>query len=116
MEVGMGRDFKAFPDDGTGDALWGMSLNGDDLTTSREIEFTVVFPTENEAMSFAETLLFNRQKVLLCDAEGNDNYPFEIVVYVEFSPSHQSITEYQELLEQYAAPLNGLNDGWGCVV
>ena len=109
----MDRDFKAFPDDSTGEALWGMKLSGDDLTKSREIEFTVVFPTENEAMSFGESLLLNRQKVLLCDANENDNYPFEIVVFVELRPRHQSITEYQNLLEQYATPLNGLNDGWG---
>jgi hypothetical protein len=111
----MNRDFKEFPDDSTGEALWGKKLNGDDLTKSREIEFTVVFPTENEALSFGESLLLNRQKILLCDSNEGDDYPFEIVVFVELIPTHQSITEYQELLEQYASPLNGLNDGWGCI-
>jgi len=112
----MDRNFKEFPDDSAGEALWAMKLRGDDLTKSREIEFTVVFPTENEAMSFGESLLLNRQKVLLCDSNESDGYPFEIVVYVELTPTHQSIAEYQELLEQYALPLNGLNDGWGCIV
>jgi len=112
----MDRDFIGFPDDSTGEALWGKKLSGDDLTKSREIEFTVVFPTENEALSFGESLLLNRQKVLLCDSKESDDYPFEIVVFVELTPTHQSITEYQELLEQYASPLNGLNDGWGCIV
>ncbi|MFT7372148.1 MAG: hypothetical protein ACI9T9_000830 [Oleiphilaceae bacterium] len=111
----MDRDFKEFPDDSTGEALWGKKLSGDDLTKSREIEFTVVFPTENEALSFGESLLLNRQKVLLCDTNEGDEYPFEIVVYVELALSHENITEYQALLEQYASPLNGLNDGWGCI-
>jgi len=110
----MKRNLSEFPGDSTGDALWVMNQNSDDLTQSREIEFTVVFPTENEALSFGETLLFNRQKILLCDAEENNDYPFEMVVFVELAPTHQNITEYQKLLAQYATPLNGLNDGWGC--
>jgi hypothetical protein len=111
----MDRDYKEFPDDDTGEALWGKKLNGDDLTKSREIEFTVAFPTENEALSFGESLLLNRQKVLLCDSNESDGYPFEIVVYVELTLTHQNITGYQELLGQYASPLNGINDGWGCI-
>lgn len=111
----MDRDFKKFPDDGTGEALWDKKLSGDDLTKSREIEFTVVFPTENEALSFGKSLLLNRQKVLLCDSNESDDYPFEIVVYVELDLSYKSIIEYQELLEQFSSPLNGLNDGWGCI-
>ena len=111
----MNRDLSEFPSDSTGDALWAMIQNGDDLTQSREIEFTVAFPTENEALSFGETLLFNRQKVLLCDAEDCDDYPFEIVVFVELAATYKNITDYQELLAQYASPLNGLNDGWGCI-
>jgi len=111
----MNRNTNEFPDDSAGDALWAMSHNGDDLTQSREIEFTVVFPTEKEALSFGETLLFNRQKVLLCDSKESDDYPFEIVVFVELEPTHQNITDYQELLAQYATPLSGLNDGWGCI-
>jgi len=111
----MNRNINEFPDDSTGDALWVMSQNGDNLTQSREIEFTVAFPTEDEALSFGESLLLNRQKVLLCDSKESDAYPFEIVVYVELTLSYKDITEYQELLEQYASPLNGLNDGWGCI-
>ena len=57
----MNRNLNELPDDSAGDALWGMCQNGDDLTQSREIEFTVVFPTENEALSLGESLVFNRQ-------------------------------------------------------
>lgn len=111
----MSRDFSSFPDDETGDVLWAMQQKGDDLSRPREIEFTVVFATENEALNFGETLLFNRQKVLICDSPDSIEFPFEVVVYVDLSLSHKNITDYQSLLDQYAAPLNGHNDGWGCL-
>ncbi len=109
----MERDPENFPDDINGDTLWRMLENGDDLSIEREIEFTVIFPTEDDALQFGEALLINRQKILLCDNEENNEYPFEIVVYVYMEATHEEISGYEDLLELHATQYNGLNDGWG---
>jgi regulator of ribonuclease activity B len=111
----MKRDPENYPDDVNGDALWKMQQNGDDLSKPREIEFTVIFATEDDALEFGETLLVNRQKVLLSDNEENKEYPFEIIVYVYMEATYDEITGYEELLEMHATKFNGLGDGWGCL-
>jgi hypothetical protein len=111
----MKRDPHDFPDDVNGDALWQMHQNGDDLSKSREIEFTILFTNEEEALKFAETLLRNRQKVLLSDNDEDKEFPFEIVVFVYMEATYDEITGYQELLEMHATKYNGHGDGWGCL-
>lgn len=111
----MERDVNRFPDDVNGDALWEMHNNGDDLSRPREIEFAVLFRNEQEALKFAETLLINRQKILLSDNGENNNYPFEIVVFVYMEAGYEEITGYQDLLEMHATKFNGVGDGWGCL-
>ena len=110
----MNRNHSLFPDDNNGDALWNMVQRGDDLSKKRDIEFTVIFSTEEEALKFGEVLLFNRQQVLLCDNEESEEYPYEIVVTVAMVPAHKEITDYENLLQEYASDLDGFNDGWGC--
>jgi hypothetical protein len=109
----MDRDFCIFPDDNTGDALWNMAMNGDDISRKRDVEFTVIFATEEEALKFGEALLFNRQQVLLCDNEDSEEYPYEIMATVAMIPTHKEITDYENLLQEHASVFNGLNDGWG---
>jgi Regulator of ribonuclease activity B len=111
----MKRDEQTFPADPTGDALWEMQQNGDDLTKQREIEFTVVFSTEEEALEFGNTLLVNRQKILLSDNEEEKEFPFEIIVYVYMEANYDEICGYEELLESHATKFNGQSDGWGCL-
>lgn len=112
----MVRDFSKFPDDENGNTLWNMALQGDDLSERRDVEFTVAFRTEDEALKFGEILLFNRQQVLLCDNEESDDYPYDIIVTVAMVPSHKEITDFEDLLHKYAKDLDGINDGWGCYV
>jgi regulator of ribonuclease activity B len=109
----MNRDPENFPDNVTGDALWKMHENGDDLSKPREIEFTVIFSTEDDALKFGENLLINRQKILLSDNEQSDKYPFELVVYVYMEATYEEISAYEDLLQLHATPFNGQNDGWG---
>lgn len=110
----MNRDQTIYPDDENGDVLWHMAQQGDDLSKKRDVEFTVIFSTETEALKFGEVLLFNRQQVLLCDNEESEEYPYEIVVTVAMVPTHKEISDYENLLQKYASDLNGYNDGWGC--
>ncbi len=110
----MNRDYSKFPDDGTGDALWKMVQQGDDLSKKRDVEFTVVFSTEEDALEFGGYLLLNRQQVLLCDNDESDEYPCEITVTVAMIPTHREIYDYENLLAKHASDYNGFNDGWGC--
>ncbi len=110
----MKRDLDTFPNDENGDALYKMAMEGDNLASPREIDFFVLFPTEQQALSFGETLLFNRQKVSLADNHENPHYPFEIRVHVHMEPTHDKIDDYEKLLEEYAQEQEGFVEGWGC--
>ena len=110
----MNRDPKIFPDDDNGDALWNMMLQGDDLSKPREIDFSVIFSTQEDALKFGEVLLFNRQKVSMSDCDDDPDFPYEITVHHYIDPTHGGISEYETLLQEYAEKYNGTNDGWGC--
>tara|TARA_R110002072_G_scaffold46082_8_gene127952 strand:- start:20276 stop:20620 length:345 start_codon:yes stop_codon:yes gene_type:complete len=109
----MKRDSDTFPDDDCGNALWNMAQAGDNLAKRRDVEFTVIFSTEDAALKFGAALLFNRQQVLLCDNEASTEYPFEIVATVSMVPSHPEITDYENLLQVHASSFSGIYDGWG---
>ena len=111
----MERDLALFPDDSCGDALWKMLEQGDDLTESREVEFSVIFQTEELALKFGHLLLENNQKLSFCHYNGDEDYPWEITAYPEMAPSYENIRAYEQLLITSSAPLNGKYDGWYCV-
>jgi hypothetical protein len=110
----MERNHAQCPDDDNGDVLWRMLLAGDNLDTQREIDFSVIFPSEGSALKFAEHLLRNQQKVSFSSYEGNDELPWQVQVHSVMLPSHDTITKFEELLAADAEPLGGRNDGWGC--
>jgi len=56
----MNRDDVQCPDDENGDVLWRMRLDGDNLDKRREIDFSVIFPSEEATPKFAEHLLRNQ--------------------------------------------------------
>jgi len=111
----MSRDLMEFPEDNIGDALWKMQQAGDDLSIARELEFSVLFPTESLALKFGQLLLENNQKLSFCPFQNNDELPWEITAYPEIIPSHENIVAYQNLLETSAEPLKGQFDGWYCI-
>lgn len=49
----MARDDSRFPPDDNGDALWNMAEAGDDLGKRREVDFSVIFPTEAAALQIS---------------------------------------------------------------
>ncbi|TFW15726.1 ribonuclease E inhibitor RraB [Massilia arenosa] len=103
------------PDDANGDVLREMAAQGDDLTVAREIDFSVILPSEEQALAFAMHLLKNGQKVSFAPTEGSDELPFQVQAHPVMLPTHDNITDYEALLEQEAAPFGGRNDGWGCM-
>jgi hypothetical protein len=50
VEETMQRDYGRFPNDENGDVPWRMLEGGDNLSKPREIDFSVIFPTEGAAL------------------------------------------------------------------
>jgi Regulator of ribonuclease activity B len=111
----MTRDYAKFPDDANGDVLWRMQEDGDDLTKPREIDFSLVFPSEESALAFASHLLRNDQKVSLSTYDGNDDMPWQVQVHPIMEPTHENITGLENQLGADADVYGGQNDGWGCM-
>jgi len=111
----MSRNLTLFPEDNIGNALWQMQQAGDDLSTVREIQFSMLFPKKVLALKFGQLLLENNQKLSFCRYENSPELPWEITAYPEISPSHENIAAYQHLLVSSAEPLQGQFDGWYCV-
>lgn len=110
----MNRDYAKFPDDENGDVLWRMAKEGDDLSVPREVNFSVIFPTEEAALKFAVHLLRNEQKVSFSPYEEHDELPWQVEAHPVMVPSYKNISGYEIQLEKTAARLGGRNDGWGC--
>lgn len=105
-----------FPDDENGQVLQQMAAQGDDLSVPREIDFAVIFPAEDAAVTFAVRLLKNGQKVSLSEYEEHDELPWQVLAHPFMVPTHENISGYEALLAKEAAPFGGQNDGWGCEV
>lgn len=109
----MTRDYAKFPDDENGDVLWRMQEHGDNLSKRREIDFSVIFPSEDSALQFAVHLLRNGQKVSFSEYEGSEEFPWQVEVHPNMEPTHENVSGFERQLEDDAAKLGGKNDGWG---
>lgn len=105
-----------FPDDENGQVLRQMVEQGDNLSVPREIDFAVIFPTEDAALKFALRLLKSGQKVSFSEYEEHDELPWQVLVHPLMEPTHENISGYEDLLAKEAEALGGRNDGWGCEV
>lgn len=47
--------------------------------------------------------------------DGERDLPWDVTVTRHMLPTHAGITEFEETLEDLAAPQGGQNDGWGCI-
>lgn len=109
----MKRDYKQFPDDENGDVLWRMKEHGDNLSVAREIDFSIIFPTEEAAINFAVHLLKNNQKVSFSEYPEHDEMPWQVQAHPVMEPTHEAISGYEAQLAEDAARFGGRNDGWG---
>ena len=103
-----------FPSDENGDALRRMHEAGDDLARSRDVDFTVVFPTENVAEKFAKHFRALGYAVSVEFAQTVEECPWDVVIVSHMQPSHTEIGHFEDVLQSAANPLGGRNDGWGC--
>jgi hypothetical protein len=104
-----------FPDDDNGDVLRRMQDGGDDFTKPRDIDFSVVFPSESSASEFADHVRLTGLKVAIQESDAELELPWDVTVTRYMLPTHVGITEFEETLGEAAASLEERNDGWGCV-
>lgn len=108
----MERDLELFPQDEIGEYLWDAINLGNDLSQEREIEFTVIFKTQEQALKFGHLLLENNQKLSLCPFEENETHPWEITAYPFIAATYENIIAYRHLLIESSAPFEGVFDGF----
>ncbi|HWA96258.1 MAG TPA: ribonuclease E inhibitor RraB [Terracidiphilus sp.] len=103
-----------FPNDDTGDALERLYKAGDPLSEPRDIDFTVVFPTQATAAEFAERYDALGLRTEVSESHCQADCPWDVLIVKHMVPSHAEISVFEDELESAAAPLGGRNDGWGC--
>lgn len=113
----MKRDYNLFPKDDNGEVLWELHCEGDALTESRELDFTVILPSEEAAMEFAVTCLRSGFKVAVEESEEQheDGLDWNVTVYTDAIPTHADITALEQSLGEQAAPLGGCTSGWSSI-
>jgi hypothetical protein len=104
-----------YPNDDNGDVLRRMEAQGDDLTRPRNIDFTVAFADASSAEQFAEHFRALGHEVSVELTETNQDFPWDVVVVQHMVPSHDGITNFENLLQSVADGWGGHNDGWGCL-
>lgn len=108
-----------FPADENGEILQRMQAAGDDLSQPRDIDFSLLFPNEDTAETFAAMMDAEGYDVELgpWEAQG-ENDPnagkWDVVVTREMVPDHAAITQFEKELSGIAMPFGGQKDGWGC--
>jgi hypothetical protein len=111
------RDYSQFPDDDNGEVLWQLRCEGDALTESRELDFTVILPSEEAAIEFAVICLRGGFKVELHESEEHheDGLDWNVIVYTDAVPTHSDITALEQSLGEQAAALGGRTSGWSSI-
>ena len=113
----MSRNYELFPDDDNGNVLWQMYEDGNDLTDLHEIEFSIVFTTQEQADKCALHLLHEEQKVSLFQEEvKNDGSDLWVLnIHVNMIPEYQGVQDLEEWFVKIAEMFQGEYDGWGCL-
>jgi hypothetical protein len=103
-----------YPADANGDVLRRLEAQGDNLSKPRNIDFTVVFADASSAEQFAEQFRALGHEVSVKVTGANPDFPWDVVVVKHMVPSHDGITDFENLLQSAADAWGGHNDGWGC--
>lgn len=91
-----------------------MKEAGDNLSLPREVDFAVIFPSEQAALDFARRLLRYGQKVSFGPSLGVEGLPWQVRAHPIMVLSYEHVSGYERQLGSDASALGGCNDGWGC--
>lgn len=104
-----------YPDDDNGNVLRRIAAQGKDLTKARDIDFAVVFANASSAELFAEYFRELGYAVSVEENDPDENIRWDVIVVKHMAPTHEGITDFEDLLQSVADRWNGHNDGWGFV-
>jgi hypothetical protein len=90
-----------------------MRRSGEDLSTPRDISFSVAFPNQTAADEFASYFRQFGDEVFV-NRSGADKMPWDVTIVNYMLPSHHHISKFQTLLGSIAAALGGQSNGWDC--
>ncbi len=112
----MERDLEMFPHDDIGNLLWDVYQAHGELIfeLEGEIEFSVIFAEQSQALKFGQFLLENGQKLSFSPFQGNDALPWEITAYPVMLLSYENLINYQALMVSSSESYLGVFDGWFC--
>ena len=85
--------------------------NGGDLSPTRLVDFSHVFPDQISAEAFAADCERGGLKVDI--DEIDDDYPWDVTVSTEIQPSAANITDLEKRFDAQARSYGGYADGWG---
>ena len=111
----MYRDYQKFPDDENGNILWQMYRDGDDLSETHEIEFSLTFNEQSKAERAALHLLREEQKISLYLDQELQPAEWRLTLFIDMAPNYEEIVDLENWLSQIAHDLEGEYDGWGCM-
>ena len=88
--------------------------NWEILQLARNVDFTVVFPTEERATTFSSKFRSLGLSTKVTDSQCVPDLPWDVTVVKNMVPTNAEITSFERQLQEAAQPLGGRNDGWGC--
>lgn len=103
-----------FPPDENGDVLMNLQRGGDDLSLPRDIDFSVIFATEADAIAFASHFASSDMRADVDRADVVPGLPWDVTVTRHMVPDDGAIGSFEAMLTRHASQLGGRNDGWGC--
>ena len=108
------RNAELYPDDGNGDTLYMMVRKGDRPWIIRDIDFSVVFPEEQDADDFLAYFDAPGSRLVKDAYTGAEGFTFQVTVTLPMHLTYANITRFEEKIATVAREYDGRNDGWGC--
>ena len=110
------RNLSVFPSTESGDVLYQMAQDGDDLSKSRDIDFFVVFNNPRQVSQFLEKFTNKDCNISVSKPSGIFRRKISVTITCNMLPTHDSISSFENKLDLDAKQFGGRNDGWGCFV
>ena len=110
------RDLSQFPNSPLGDVIFeAYQAHGEALAEHElELEFSVIFPSQELALKFGHMLLENGQKLSFSPYQGNAELPWEITAYPSMLLTYDNVNSYCQLLAEHSQAYQGSFDAWYC--
>lgn len=102
-----------FPPDETGELLRLMQEQGDDLSVARDVDFFLVFSSEDRAAAFvSQAGLGPGFAVSTSPYERTRKWQARLTVHM--APAYGEIVQIERQVAQLGLQHGGQPDGWGC--